>query len=300
MEMKIRSLARVAVLYAVFTLGLSAQTEVEALGKELRSAYGNWRTSMMKKDSASWQRCTSRARQVHVKNRLVSEQVPFPQGVFNTPAAPAAIDGLKLMRVSQKGVTAKATFFGAVDFGVGGKPTNNLLVVNFVNENGVWTYDEAEFVNLVALPDVRKKLEAGERDYLKNADFEASGKTPVVPIEVGPAQIIAKVYAFCPGRDVRVQINGVSKHQFTNSKAAEVVIGGAKLGNNEVQFSAKDMKGGTGKEAMTVRVYLMSRVNGIKPLKAFEYQVNEGEAVKPSGTMRFSVDDALVKKLQGK
>jgi len=254
---------------------------------------------MVRKDSVGWKRFTSRARQVNVKNRLVSERRSFPKAVFEVPVAPADINKLKLVRTSQKGATGKATFFGKVDFKVGGNPTDNLLVISYVNDNGSWAYDGSEFVNLIALPDVRKKLLAGDLGYVASKDFEAAGKAPAIPSEVGPAQIIAKVYAFCPGREVKVLVNGISSHRFQNSKAAEVIIGGAKIGSNEIQLATKVLEGAKGTEAITVRVYLMSRVPGSKPVKAFEYQVNEGGQVKAVGTSNFSVDQAMARKLNG-
>jgi hypothetical protein len=114
-----------------------------------------------------------------------------------------------------------------------------------------------------------------------------------------PAKIIAKVYVFCPGREVQVHVNKFSRHRFANAKEAEIVIGGARDGLNEVQFSTKKIEGGTGKEAMTIRVYLLSEVEGVKPIKIFEYQVQEGGAVLPFGTKNFTVDAATMKVLEG-
>jgi len=114
-----------------------------------------------------------------------------------------------------------------------------------------------------------------------------------------PAKYIAKVYVFCPGREVQVQINKISHHRFANAKEAEIVIGGALDGSNEVQFTTKKLPGGTGKEVMTIRVYLLSEVQGVQPFKAYEYQVAAGENPKPFGTANFVLDAAMVAKLAG-
>ena len=79
-----------------------------------------------------------------------------------------------------------------------------------------------------------------------------------------------------------------------------IVIGGAVDGSNEVQYAVKKLDGGTGKEVMTLRVYLLSEIEGTKPIKAFEYQINAGEPVKPFGTGTFVLDPAMVAKLNGK
>jgi hypothetical protein len=285
-------------IFLISTAFSSAQDE---LRPALESSYNAWRQAIIRKDAAAWSRATAEHRRVEVKNRILSEKGAFPAAVFDLPAPPPAINGLKFLAARQDGPTAKSAYFGKIDFGIGGAPTDNLLVLSFVRGGGGWLYDRADYVNLAALPDVRKELAGGDLRYLKETpEARPSGVVPPTPIEVRPAKIIAKVYVFCPGREVRVQINKVSRHRFANAKEAEVVIGGAVDGANEVQFSTKKLEGGTGKEAMTIRVYLMSEVPGVKPLKAFEYQVAEGVAVKPFGTENFIVDSATVGKLSGK
>jgi hypothetical protein len=109
------------------------------------------------------------------------------------------------------------------------------------------------------------------------------------------------VYVFCPGREVDVQINKVSRHKFTNAKEAATILGGARDGPNEVQFAIRPLEGGTGKEAMTVRVYLAPEAENVKPLKVFEYQVAENAALPQTvGTMMFEVTPADLAKLKGR
>lgn len=267
----------------------------------LETTYNAWRESMIRRDASAWQRVTAEHRRVEVRNRIVSEKRPFPAGVFELPAPPPSLQGLTFLEAKEKGGTAKASYFGKIDFSVGGDPTDNLLVLSFVKGSVGWLYDRADYVNLAALPAVRKELAAGNLKYLKEThECQPTGEIPVTPISAQPAKYVAKVYVFCPGREVKVQINKISRHRFANAKEAEIVIGGAVDGPNEIQYSVKKLDGGTGKEVMTVRVYLMSETEGVKPLKAFEYQVAAGESVKPFGTGNFVVDAAAVSALTGK
>jgi hypothetical protein len=285
----------------IFLILASVAGAQDELRPALESSYNAWRGAILRKDAAGWARATAEHRRVEVKNRIVSEKRAFPAAVFDLPAPPPPIEGLKFLAARQSGPTAKAAYFGKVDFGIGGAPTENLLVLSFVRGGAGWLYDRADFVNLAALPEVRKELAAGELKYLKETpEAQPSGIMPPTPIEVRPAKTIAKVYVFCPGREVRVQVNKVSRHRFANAKEAEVVIGGAVEGANEVQFAIKKLEGGSGKEAMTIRVYLMSEVAGVKPLKAYEYQVKEDEEPKPFGTGNFVVDAATLAKLAGR
>lgn len=274
-----------------------AQAPAADVGKTLTGTYGHWRAAMLRKDVPAWQRLTAPHRQVEIRNRLVSEKRPFPAGVFDLPAPPPSLEGLKMIHLSQKGATAKVALFGKINFGVEGVPTENVLVLSFVHTGG-WRYDRADFVNLAALPDVRQELAAGDLKYVaETPDFQATGVVPPTPPAVDPAKYIAKVYVFCPGREIQVQVNQFSRHRFANAKEAEVVLGGAKDGANSITYTAKALEGGTGKEALAIRIYLMSEIEGTKPIKAYEYQVQEGGALQPFGTGTFTVDPATAAKL---
>ena len=267
----------------------------------LEKTYAKWRDAIMRKDVASWQQVTASHRRAEVRNRIVSEKLPFPAALFELPAPPPELAGLNFLEAKLNGPTATAAYFGKVDFGVGGAPTPNLLVLCFASEGGQWRYDRADFVNLEALPEVRRELAAGDLQYLKEApEAQPSGTIPPTPIEAPAAKYIAKVYVFSPGREVKVQINKISRHRFANAKEAEIVIGGAVDGSNEVQYAISKLPGGTGTEALTIRVYLLSQVKDVKPLKVFEYQVAENQPTKSADTGTFQVDAAVLAKLMGK
>jgi len=271
-----------------------------ALRPALEQTYNAWREAIVQKDAASWQRVTASHRRIEVQNRISAQKLPFPAAIFKLPALPPALKGLTFLEATAKGPTATAAYFGKIDFGVGGTPTQNLLVLAFVSENGEWLYDRSDFVNLQALPEVRRELAAGNLKYLKETpEAQPSGKMPRPPLEAPPAKYIAKVYVFSPGREVKVQVNKFSQHRFANSKEAEIVIGGAIDGRNEVQYAISKLPGGTDTEALTIRVYLLSQVQGVKPLKAFEYQVLENQPPRAFATGSFNVDAAMVAKLMG-
>lgn len=288
-------------IFAV-AIGLSSVAAAQdTLRPALETTYNLWRQAILKKDASTWERVTASHRRMEVRNRIVSEKRAFPASVFEIPAAPPAIEGLKFLEANQNGATAKASYFGKVDFQVDGQPTDNLLVLSFIREGSSWLYDRADYVNLEGLPAVRKELAAGDISYLNETpEARPSGVVPPIPVAAQMAKTIAKVYVFCPGREVHVQINKISRHRFANAKEAEIVIGGAKDGPNEVQFSVKKLEGGKGTEAMTIRVYLFSEVEGVKPVKAYEYLINEGGAPKDFGTEMFNVDAAMLRQITAK
>lgn len=272
----------------------------------LQQVYNSWRAAMIRKDSATWKRMTSTVRQTNVRNRIWSEKRRFPDAVFGAPGSPPDISKLKALRVRVKGRTAKAVYFGKVDFGVGGRPTDNVFVISYVQEGTGWKYDGAEFVKLDVIPEVRKQIAAGNLKFVDTMDFQPNGVVAPVPLAIrGPVKYIAKTYVYCPGREVKLLVNKTSSHLFQNTKRSDVVIGGAKDGLNEMQFSIKNIPGGDPNAPITLRVYLMSEVAGTKPIKAVEYQIDEeqakkGEKPKASGTLRFNLTPDVGKKLLGR
>jgi len=269
------------------------------LVKHLRQVYDGWRSAMIRKDGNAWKRLTSQVRQVNVRNRVLSERRPFPGAVFAVPAAPPNLASLKALRVRVNGPTAKATYYGKVDFGVGGKPTKNLLVISYQQETSGWKYHGSEFINLSALPEVRKEIDGGNLKFVDHEDFKPNGVREKPPIAVrGVAPYIAKAYVYCPGREVKLLINNISSHIFQDTKAAEIVIGGAFFGENSMQFAIKDIPGGNPNDPMTIRIYLFSQIPGTKPLKALEYQLENGEKPEANGTKRFRLTKEMVKGLR--
>ena len=284
----------------------SQEMSAAQLVGHLRKVYDTWRNSMVKKDSVAWKRVTSQVKQINVRNRLWSERRPFPNGIFGSPVAPPNIRNLKALAIRVQGRTAKAIYFGKVDFGIGGEPTDNLFVISYVKEGQTWKYHGGEFVNLGALPDVRKQLQAGNKKFLDSKDFHPDGVIEPAPIAIsGPVKYIAKAYVYCPGREVKLMVNKTSPHLYQNTKRADVVIGGAKDGLNEVQFSIKDIPGGDPNAPITLRIYLMSEVNGTKPLKPTEYEIDVEQAAKgmkpkASGTLNFTVTPEMAVRLKGR
>jgi len=282
--------------------GISGAAPVDAaLQARLENTYKAWRGAIVAKDARAWQAITAAHRQMSVRNRIVSERRAFPAAVFQLPAAPPALQGLRAVQVMSSGATAKSVYFGKVDFAVGGEPSDNLLLLSFVNERGRWKYDTADFVNLGGLPEVRKELLAGNDEYVEGTSaFRPEGKVPPTPRPVAQAKYISKVYVFCPGREVQVHVNKVSRHRFVNAKDAEIILGGARDGANEIQYSIKGAEGGEGNEVLTIRVYLFSQKPGVKPVKVYEYQVNEGEKPKGIGSANFVIDANIAAKLIGR
>jgi len=277
--------------------GLSDKQLVSHLFK----VYDSWREAMVTKNPKAWKQNTSTARIINVRNRIWSERRAFPQSVFDIPIAPPDIRKLKALRVRVNGETAKAIFFGKVDFGVGGQPTENVFVVSYVREQDRWKYHGGEYVKLDLIPAVKKQIQAGDYQYFDQDDFQPEGEVPLIPKAVThPVLAIAKVYVFCPGREVSLKVNDFSEHLFQNDKRAEIVLGGARLGKNTIDYSIKELPGGDPKSPLTIRVYLMSQVPGTLPMKMVQYQVDDGGKPSDSGVLSFDFTAELADKLRAR
>lgn len=290
----------ILVLFALAQIS-SAQNEGGQLVPQLRSLYDGWRAAVIRKDVKTWEYYTAKHRQIKIKNRLMSERKPYPQGFLDSlPAKPPSLKGLKPLRVRINGPTVKAVYYGKVDFGIGGQLSDNIWTISYLKERTGWKYDSSEFVNISALAEVKQQLESGDYQYVDQDDFKPSGTAPLrPPIQlVAPVKYITKAYVFCPGRQVDLTINGVSKHRFQHDKNSQVVIGGAKDGNNEVKFEISQLQGGDPEAVMTIRVYLMSEIPGRKPVKVFEYQVEDGKQPAALGSKIFTVTPEHAKQIK--
>ena len=142
------------VLVAIVSLGSigSAGAQVAdqqlKLGQSLDEVYAYWRDAMVSRDYRAWHQVSATHRRVALKNRILSEKGEWPADIFNVPAVPPTLKGLKMLRARNKGMSAKSVYFGKVNFGVGAAPADNLLLLSFVYEGRGWKYDTAEFINL--------------------------------------------------------------------------------------------------------------------------------------------------------
>lgn len=284
----------------VLTGGLGLAQE-DSLRPQLEGTYEAWRHSLQTRNDAAWRKITAQHRVMAVKNRILSEKRDFPAAVFELPALPPRLEGLNFLGIQRRGPTAKSYYYGPIDFGQGRQPVDNLLVLSFVGAVGSWKFDQVEYINLVALPEVRAELAKGDIQYITSTpELMPSGVVPATPVEVREAPYIAKVYAYCPGREVKVQVNQLSQHVFSNTQQAELVMGGARHGVNRIQFAVTKLEPGELTDPMTVRVYLMSQVHRVKPIKIYEYLIEEGQ--QPQGFIKgeFTVDDPVRARLMGR
>ena len=96
-----------------------------------------------------------------------------------------------------------------------------------------------------------------------------------------------------------MRVNKISAHRFQDTQQSEVIIGGARDGVNELWYSINDLPGYKGDDPITVRVYLLSQIAGVKPIKVYQYQTKKGQKPSAQESAVFSVDAATGAKILG-
>lgn len=261
--------------------------------------YNTWRQGMTRRNMVMWQDSTALSRQRQVRNQAVSEKKKWPEALFKTPVNMPSLTGLKHVTTRIKGKTAASVWFGKIDFGVGGNPTDNVLVLNFLFEDNRWKFDAARFYNLEQMPELRKSLAAGDRSVVSKHDgLLPTGEVPAIPPLCPEPKYIAKVFADCQGREVEVLVNGISSHKFGDTREAEIISGGLQDGKQTIRFRVKDIPE-LAKGYLTVAVYLMPEVEGQVPGKAYFYTVPASKPM-PVGEQNaeFVVDEALLRTMK--
>ena len=117
------------VLVAIVSLGSIGSTGAQVadqqlkLGQSLDEVYAYWRDAMVSRDYRAWHQVSATHRRVALKNRILSEKGEWPADIFNIPAPPPTLKGLKMLRARNKGMSAKSVYFGKVNFGIGAAPS---------------------------------------------------------------------------------------------------------------------------------------------------------------------------------
>ena len=254
---------------------------------------------MVRSNYEGWLANTSAHRKAKVRNLAVSEKKPFPKSLFREDMAPPSIMPLRYIGSVVKGQTAAATYFGKIDWGIGGQPSENAYVLLFTKEGGQWKYDQARFFNLTHLPKVRERLRNGDTSVLKEQDgFQPEGNIPSVPPLCPTPQYISKLYVDCPGRSVNIVVNNISSHHFEDMRFAEIISGGTRSGLNTINLQFSDMPDRK-KGPLDIRIFIMPETPGNIPGKAFEYIIPEG--TNPvSGPTTFTITSDTIKKMSEK
>ncbi len=267
------------------------------LKSSLDAAYSRWRRAVESKDARAWAASISMYRQVVTRNQIVSQGLPFPKAVFDTPLNPADTSKLRLLEAQAVGDTAHLLFFGKAD--IGGDPDqipDNLFMVKFLRENGVWKFDSNKLIHLRTQPELRAKLQQGDKpDFLDEPEFTPPGKGPTVPVVCPTPDHVTGCTLQSLGFETDLKINGYD--YFAEDRAIKFfVIGGVKNGANELTLTIKpaDVPAEAVRH-LQVDLFVQPDKVGAKGVRVFHY---ENTDPKFSGTVKlpFTINAEVLSK----
>lgn len=256
--------------------------------------YNTWRISVMRANETAWRGSTSLSRQTKIRNSIVSMKGNFPSDYFRTQPEMPQLENFRfvgaLANVNKD--TLAATYLGRVQV-ENGQPADTAFVLQLVNERGKWKLDRTSFFNLSKLSKVRDRLAAQDLSVLQEQDgFQPYPAVPAAPVACKAPELIGKVFVDAPGRDIEMRINGVSEHEFSDVRRADVVSGGLRRGSNTITYKIKN-ESGKSHPAMAIGVFVMPETPGNHPVCVFDHILDANDAAE-GGSFTFDITNAHI------
>ena len=251
--------------------------------------YSTWRIGMMRADEHAWRVATTKSRQMKVRNLIVSQKGEFPHDFFRNQPEPPSLEKFQYIgAITGNGNRSLAvTYVGNVQLG-DTKASENAFVLLFVYEDGKWKFDQSRMFNLTRLPEVKERLHKGDLTVLMEQDgFYPYDAAPEVPPMCPRPQLIGKVFVDAPGRSINMKINGISHHEFTDERRADVISGGLRRGKNTISYTIKTDKK-LEHPSMAIGLFVMPETPGNHPVCVFDHILDDTDTAK-GGEFTFEI-----------
>lgn len=211
------------------------------LRTELERTYLSWLQAMRRSDVTAFATHTSRYRQMCLRNEVVSLRQPWPAAVFKSIIQAPDLSRLTFIDATAYGDTARAVYFGRVDFALdldAPVTPENPLIVRFLRENGAWKFDWIQYANLGSNEDARREARAGGRKWLETPEFELTGRYPEIPKACREPYQIAALSIRATSCRVTVDINqGTHVETVENNTGGRIITGGLQKGQNLITIT---------------------------------------------------------------
>lgn len=214
-----------------------------ALRATLEKVYHEWRNAVINKNMDAWRRSTSLYRQVVTRNLIISGGRVFPDAIFEIPIRPPDITRLRLLECEANGPTSHLVYFGKVDLGLDTEDIpDNVIVLKFFNEKGVWKFDSNKLMNLAGVPEVRAALQNGkEPDFLTEPAFTPNGVLPSTPAECRKPPYVAMLQIESLGYETKASMGGYDYPVVADDREQQIIIGGLAWGKNDLKLHVKPL-----------------------------------------------------------
>ena len=266
------------------------------------TVYNTWRLGMIRGNMSAWRSSTSTARQRKLYNSIVSERGDFNRDLFGENAQPIAmLENFRYVGALSAcgGKSLALTYVGRLQLGNSPKPAAAAYVLHFIQEGSLWMFDRASFFSLEKLPKLANRLMKGDAKVLQEQDgFYPYLTLPTLPRIATRPELIAKVYVDCPGREIKMMVNGHSPHEFYDVSRADVIWSGLRRGANEISYTIEDVPG-LPRPSMAIGVFVMPETLGNQPAVVFEHILDASDQPK-GGRFKFVVSNDQIKAMNPK
>ncbi|MFN0125676.1 MAG: hypothetical protein ACKV19_03195 [Verrucomicrobiales bacterium] len=202
------------------------------LAAELERLYASWKSAMASRDLAAWSRTTARARQMMVRNTIVSQKREWPRALFSLAMAPPEIRGLRLVGTQQLGAQARLVYHGRIDFELDDprRPPDAVLVLDFVSEPAGWRFFASRYFNFRDYPAESAAVARGDLGFLNVPPLALTGEAPPVPRPCPVPDYSAQIRVASFGYTTRVSLGDFHRDVVSGRATTEVVHGGLRRG----------------------------------------------------------------------
>lgn len=226
-------------LSAVFAAALPAHAldPVEPkLTAELERLYASWKSAMSSRNLTAWARTTARARQMMVRNSIVSQKREWPRSLFSLAMNAPEIRGLRLAGTQRLGPQARLVYHGKIDFQLDDPrtPPDAVLVLDFVQEPAGWRFFGSRYFNFKDHPVEATKISQGDLGFLNRTDMAFTGRAPAVPPPCPVPDYAGQIRVASFGYTTRVALGDHHRSTVSGQATTDVIIGGLRRGTSRL------------------------------------------------------------------
>jgi hypothetical protein len=251
------------------------------LTAELERLYASWKTAMSSRDLAAWSRTTARARQMMVRNTIVSQKRDWPRSLFALAMTPPEIRGLRLSGSQLLGAEARLVYHGRIDFQIDDprRPPDAVLVLDFVQEAVGWRFFASRYFNFRDYPAESAAVARGDLGFLNAGPFALTGTAPPVPRACPVPDYAAQIRVASFGYTTRVRLGDHHQDVVTGRATTEVVQGGLRRGVTPLRLEVEPLADVPAADrSLEVIVHVLTPNLRTKSSTVFTYQPNNPAA----------------------
>ncbi len=267
---------------AFLLLGAAEGTRAQSVGPadprlvpELERLYAAWKTAMTRRDLTAWARHTSRARQMLVRNSIVSQRREWPRSLFALALMPPEIRGLRLAGSQQFGAQARLVYYGRIDFGIDDTrtPPDAILVLDFVRDPDGWKFFASRYFNFRDYPAEAALVARGNLGFLDQPETVLTGQAPPVPRACPRPMYLGQIRVASFGYTTRVRFGEYHRDLVSGRATTEIVSGGLNRGITPLSVEVTPVAGVSDADrSLAISVFVQTEQLKTRSARVFHWE----------------------------